>query len=125
MFFWDLYVTLGIFVVCSAIILGLFRHKNWGKILLVPAYLFLASWAGSAWTGLVGPLRFGMYWVPIVLAGVGIALVFAVRRMIKNKRARLGNRSDPFPRAASAFTALLIMLVLVAGVLTGYVRGAG
>lgn len=125
MFLWDLFIALGIFVVFSSIILGLFKKKTVGKILLIPAYLFLAAWAGSACIRLVGPLRFGMYWVPIVLAGVGVALVFGARRIRVNKRARAGDRGIPYPGAAGTLTALLIMLVLAAGVLTCYVNGVG
>jgi hypothetical protein len=124
MLLWDLFATLGILVVFSAILLGFFKRRKWGILLLILAYLFLAMWAGSVWAGLVGPLRFGMFWLPILMAGLALALIFSARRLIKNARARAGGEGAPFPNAVLTLIGLIAMLILTAGVLARYLYGS-
>lgn len=66
-----------------------------------------------------------MYWLPFLLAGLGVALIFNLRRMLGNHRAHAGIRPAPFPGAPAALAALLAMLVLTACVLARYAYRPG
>lgn len=55
-------------------VVGLRRPGPWAAWWTFFLVIFLAAWAGSLWLAPVGPIFFGIYWLPIML----VSLVFAV-----------------------------------------------
>ena len=39
--------------------------------------LFLGTWAGGVWLSPFGPSFYGVYWIPFIVIGVLLALIFA------------------------------------------------
>jgi hypothetical protein len=83
--------------VCFAVLftlifsVGLRRPGPWSSLLVFFTIVFLASWAAAVWVP-VGPLLFGIYWLPIVVVAFFFALL-------------LGAAMPPRPRAGRVQTA--------------------
>ncbi len=53
------------------------EHKGIMTIVFLFLALFLPIWAGGIWLGPMGPAVFGMYFLPFLLIGLGVALLLA------------------------------------------------
>jgi hypothetical protein len=49
------------------------KRGSWGALLIFFLIIFLASWAGQLWINPIGPMVYGVSWVPLIFVG----LVFA------------------------------------------------
>ena len=61
----------------AIILLSLRRQRTWNEFLVFFLVIFLAAWAGGLWVIPVGPSAWGVYWVPILFAGLMFALLLA------------------------------------------------
>jgi hypothetical protein len=120
MFLWDLFAAAGIAVVLASVLLGLYRPYRWNAALNAAGFLFLATWAGTVWIAPAGPVRFGMFWLILLLCGLAVCLVFAVRRRVVNRREEAAGRDGPSPGTGSVMVRLMIMFVLAFIILAGY-----
>jgi hypothetical protein len=72
-----------LFALAFAIILGAFfsiafeRRGPWESVPIFFLILFLVIWAGGIWITPIGPMLWGVYWVPFFIIGLLIALFLA------------------------------------------------
>jgi hypothetical protein len=77
----------------TAVAVGLFgRSGPWASIPVFFALIFLAAWAGGVWIAPMGPVLFGVYWVPFVVFGLIFALLLAAA-MVPARGAGAGERA--------------------------------
>jgi hypothetical protein len=95
------------------------REDRGPAVLFLLTVLFLGMWAGSLWVEPVGPVIWGVPWVPLVVVGLILAGVLAVtvppRRMPPGKEIRIvPDKTSPAERTLGMlFWVLLVLLVLV------------
>jgi hypothetical protein len=65
----------GIFTLIFAVAFR--RPGPWSSVLAFFLVLFLASWAGGLWISPTGPAFIGIFWVPILLVALLVALLLA------------------------------------------------
>lgn len=80
----DLLVALLVGIAVSMVLVWLFgwrhparsesRSLAWFFVFFI---IFLAAWAGGLWLHPVGPLLWGTYWIPPLVAGILIAFIIA------------------------------------------------
>ena len=130
MFFADIVTALIIGLVVALLFGAIMRGggPGWGFLLLF-LFIFLATWAGGLWIWPFGPVWFGVYWMPFLLAGVFVAVLIAAAG--ERGRPRTPRREAEEARAEAAaeagVSALFWVLVafLVLAVILGYtVRAA-
>lgn len=96
MFYLDFLLAIVIALVFSVLfVLVMGRRAGPGRSGPLPfVWLFLVllmtAWAGGVWIGPMGPLLFGVAWLPFLLAGLLVALVIAAAT-------ELGRRSGADP----------------------------
>lgn len=95
-------------------------------LLFLVALFFLALWAARLWLLPVGPLLWGIAWVPLVGFGLFLALVLTLGSFPRRRR-RLSSKSDvvierePDPADATASIVLwILMIFLVVAIAVGY-----
>jgi hypothetical protein len=122
----DLLFALGIGLILTAVFAGLFgRSGPWASIPVFFALIFLAAWAGGVWIAPMGPVIFGVYWVPFVVFGLIFALLLAAAMVPEReigageaageKRGRRRRRfgTVPFNGFFFGLLALLVVTVIV------------
>lgn len=57
--------------------LGLRRPGPWGGFFWFFLLLFFATWALAAWVTPVGPVAYGVAWVPVAVGGLLVAMILA------------------------------------------------
>jgi len=89
-----------VFAVALALVLTVlfiaFRSRGpWGAIWTVFLFLFLAMWASELYVMPLGPVRWGVAWVPIIFSGVLLTILLialtpdvGTRRRMKDGRLR-------------------------------------
>jgi Mg2+/citrate symporter len=101
------------------------RDGAWASIWLLFLIAFLAAWSGGLWIRPIGPPIWGTFWVPFVIAGLLVLLVFAAmappRRRPRTAKEAIEEAKDTVAVEAtlnSFFWLLLFFLIL--GVILGY-----
>jgi len=89
MFYVDLvFVVIIVSLAGIGLTVGRLRPGAWPAAVWFFLLLFFGTWALGAWLQPIGPRIWGTYWVPYVIAGVGISLLLAATTTL------LGNPSD-------------------------------
>lgn len=96
-------------------------RRPWTGLLPLLLIILLASWAGGIWIPPFGPLLWGITWLPFLLSGLIVALIFAAAGM-PEKRESTVELVDPQKRQAqregtrlvlNVFVSALILILLV------------
>lgn len=96
-------------------------RRPWTGLLPLLLIILLASWAGGIWITPFGPLLWGITWLPFLLSGLIVALIFAAAGM-PEKRESTVELVDPQKRQAqregtrlvlNVFVSALILILLV------------
>lgn len=74
--------------------------------------LFPLIWAISAWVGPVGPMLWGIYWMPILLIGLALTLLIAA---VTPRPPRGGTDADVGDAAAGFGVFFFLLLILGIG----------
>lgn len=78
MFYIDLvFVVIIVSLVSVGLTIGRLRPGAWPAAVWFFLLLFFGTWALGAWLQPIGPRAWGTYWVPYVIAAVGISLLLA------------------------------------------------
>ncbi|QSE95895.1 hypothetical protein [Fulvivirga lutea] len=101
-------------------------HGPWGSYW--PSFLltFLFIWVVSLWTEPVGPVYYGVSWVPIIFAGVIMAILLAAVTPPQLRRQRKiilkDNKEDRNPGTAIALGILfwVVIIILIVGIIAKY-----
>jgi hypothetical protein len=75
-------------VLTGVLILVLQRRPLGGRIAWLFLLIFLATWAGGLWLRPIGPLWGGIAWLPFVLAGILLVLLFSATHQPEPPRDR-------------------------------------
>jgi hypothetical protein len=77
--------------------------------------LFLPIWAGGIWLGPMGPAVFGMYFLPFLLIGLGVALLLAAVAPLRKSPAsdQMSYETGPEYTFGPFFLAFVITFLLV------------
>jgi hypothetical protein len=127
-----LIVILVLSVVLAALLVGVLGWRRPGRAEALPAavfllaVLFLGMWAGILWVDPVGPVAWGVPWVPLVIIGVVLSLVLAVtipsRRPPPGEEVRIvPDKTTPAERTLGMFSWILLAVLLIV-VVAGYLR---
>jgi hypothetical protein len=74
----DAILALIVALVFTALLGALFKRKATGRTFwLTAAAMFLFVWAAGIWATPAGPITWGIYWIPFVVAGLVMMLIFA------------------------------------------------
>lgn len=78
MFIWHLLLAalLGI-LLTSIFAVGFRRRGPWASLIVFFLVVFLITWAGGIWISPIGPVFYGVYWLPFLIVGLIIALLLA------------------------------------------------
>jgi len=91
------------------------REGTWAGIALLFVLLFLFVWAGGVWVSPFGPTLWGGYFLPFLIVGIVLALVFAA--IIPPRRPRTAQEAIEEARTEAAidaaFSAFFWVLVIV------------
>ena len=99
-------------VVVAIFSYGLRRPGPWGGFLWFFLLVFLGAWAIGVWAEPVGPVAWGVAWVPILLAAVLIALVVAAMPPIEARPVEPVETAAP-PSIGAFFWLLVFFLVVI------------
>jgi hypothetical protein len=78
MFIVDLLFALVMALIFTLIFaVGFRRPGPWSSIAAFFVVIFLATWAGGLWISPAGPVFLGIYWLPILLTALLVALLLA------------------------------------------------
>ncbi len=113
-------------ILCASIVLPLAGSRGGaehpGLTFLELLILLLATWAGGLWILPLGPRVWGVSWAGFVAAGLFVALLVASARGRQDPRAG-STAAIPDTRASLVGpTMLLLVLLLVIAIATGYSR---
>lgn len=76
MFFADLLFALALGLLLTVVFAGGFgRTRAWNDLLLFFLVIFLGGWAASVWVA-TGPVLYDVYWLPTLVTGLLIAMLF-------------------------------------------------
>lgn len=130
MFFADFLFALCIALLLSAIFTLVFgRRGPWESVLVFFLLVFLASWAGGVWLSPFGPVLWGSYWFPFLVAGFVIALVLASMPPGRSESTvDLVEQAEEEREAKALLSALgiffwILILALLAAIIFGYLKG--
>ena len=124
----DIAFSIVIALVLSFIFIAAFRTRGpWGSIVLFFLLIFLAAWAGSVWIQPVGPVLWGVAWVPMLVLALlmGLLLAAVTHRGVKESLKSKSIAEDPDPEhvvtavAIGTFFWLLILGILLV-IIIGY-----
>jgi len=91
----DIAFSIFVALLLSLIFIGAFRTRGpWGSFALFFLIIFLAAWAGSIWIQPVGPLLWGVAWVPILAVALLMALLLAA---VTHRGIAEDIKSEPVP----------------------------
>lgn len=99
-----------------------FRQRGpWGGLLLFFLVIFLASWAAQLWISPVGPVIFGISWIPLVFVAVLFAIILlaaaaTVPSPPKNQPGEITPADASFMAIGTFFWFLLIILLIAIAV---------
>jgi Ca2+/Na+ antiporter len=117
-----LLITLGL-----AALLGWFvqpRRIGWDSITLLFLIIFLGVWTLGVWTTPFGPVLWEVYWVPFIVAGVFLLLVFAAVFHRQRPPATLEAEAHPEtksdPEAVFTVFAWLLIVALIIALVAYY-----
>ncbi len=99
--------------------LGWRRYGPWESFLVFFVIIFLAAWAGGLWIGPVGPVFYGVYWLPFLLFGLLFALLLAASGPERRPRNRQETEArvrdeDVLEVTIDVFFWVLIMMLVLA-----------
>jgi tetrahydromethanopterin S-methyltransferase subunit E len=101
--------------------LGFLRRGVWSSALAFFVIVFLSAWAASLWLGAIGPIIFGMYWVPTVFVALVVAALLAWRH-VQRERQRDGPAAEARQERAHEL-AFNLVFWLTALIILGYLFG--
>jgi hypothetical protein len=58
-------------------VLGLKRPGPWNNFFIFFLIILLTVWAAALWVGPVGPAFYGIYWLPLIMVGLFVAILLA------------------------------------------------
>jgi hypothetical protein len=106
--------------------LGFLRRDVRSSVLAFFVIVFLSAWAASLWLGAIGPIIFGMYWVPTVFVALVVAAVLAWRHVLR-ERQRDGPAAAARQERAHELAFNLVFWLTAAGlialIILGYLFG--
>lgn len=116
----------GIFTLIFAVALR--RPGPWSSIAAFFLVIFLASWAGGLWISPTGPAFLGIFWVPILLVALLVALLLSAVSPRRPQHVQTISEAEAESRQRQAvlrafdafFWALLIGFLIV--IILGYLR---
>lgn len=82
MFLPELLISFFIALIFSVILVAVFgwqrpgQVSRWNSIIFIFIILFVATWAGAIWMIPFGPVIWGVYLMPFLLAGIMLALLY-------------------------------------------------
>ncbi|MDX1653388.1 MAG: hypothetical protein R3277_12900 [Brumimicrobium sp.] len=122
-------VTEILFVLLIAIIIGSlfhfgFRSRNpWGGFWVFLLILFFAAWAGRLWVAPIGPVFWGVAWIPITFFVFLIALIIAAAATPRSRYFETKSEQEVREggRAAAVFGIFFwfLMIFFVAAIIVG------
>jgi hypothetical protein len=100
------------------------REGTWASIMLVFVLLFLFIWAGGVWVSPFGPALWGAYFLPFLVVGLALTLLFAA--VIPPRRPRTPREAIEEARTEAAIDAAfsaffwVLVVVLVVSIVAHY-----
>lgn len=98
----DLLVALFIGIAASMVLVWLFGWRHPARSESAPVawffvffIIFLAAWAGGLWLHPAGPLLWGTYWIPPLVAGILIAFIIVAAAPARRPPAEDHSRQRP------------------------------
>ncbi|MGK7312204.1 MAG: hypothetical protein ACN0LA_08165 [Candidatus Longimicrobiales bacterium M2_2A_002] len=121
MFVAELLFALVIALIIVAIFSYGFRRPGpWGGFLWFFLLVFLGGWAIAAWAEPVGPVAWGVAWMPIFFAALLIALIVAAIPPIEPRPAEPVEQPAPATGVGVFFWFLLLFLIVIGGLAAAY-----
>ena len=111
-----LIIALGVVGIFSV---GFRRPGPWGIVWFF-LLVFLGAWAFGSWVQPVGPVAWGVAWVPILIAAVLIALIVAAVPPIDRRTTPAGGEPSTASGAGTFFWLLVILLLIVVALSYAY-----
>jgi hypothetical protein len=102
--------------------LGFLRRGARSSVLAFFVIVFLAAWATSLWLGEIGPIVFGMYWVPTVFIALAVAALLAWRH-VQRERLRDGPAAEARQERAHELAFNVVFWITVVGLLIVIILG--
>ncbi|MCB0310124.1 MAG: hypothetical protein KDD42_02745 [Bdellovibrionales bacterium] len=104
---------------------GFYRRNNsWGSLLFFFLLIFLATWGGGVWFSPVGPVWYGVAWLPFVLMGLFTAMLIALSIPERERyQPRSSAEREKEANQALDIMAGAIILMLLLGIVSAYIFG--
>lgn len=103
-----------------------FKNKGpWGILWIFFLIIFLASWAGQLWISPIGPLFYGISWLPLLFVAIIFAIILAATSSPGYNRKSVANDDSKVTKEPAVvlgvfFWLLLVILLIVIAI--GYYR---
>lgn len=129
-FFAALFMAL--FLTAIAVVTG--RRGPWGAAWALFLVLFLALWMVAIYVRSVGPVHFGIAWLPMMIAGILLAFLLAAvvpgashwrdESMRNTETGKVSEANDPpaIPRTGTGRLFWILILLMVAAIIIGMVN---
>lgn len=111
----------------AVIFAGVSRRKEWNLFWMFFLIIFLGSWAGGMWIRPFGPPVYDVYWMPVLFAGVLIALLLVTllpppRRESSDtvELVEAGEEASGSDSIVFGFFFWLLITVLIVTIVAGY-----
>jgi hypothetical protein len=113
------FAALLIALLLTFIFSGSYRHRGpFRGLLIFFLILFLAAWSSQIWINPIGPLGWGVSWVPLIFVSLFVSLILvAAAGPVDRKTSNA--EIDSSIAAVGAFFWFLILILLIA-VVAGY-----
>lgn len=108
-------------IIAGVFTYGLGRPAPWGGFLWLLLVIFLVGWAVALWAQPVGPVVWGAAWVPVLFAGLIVALLIATLAA-PTPRLRTPSASEEEAVAAAGIGLLfwILLALLFVAIAFGY-----
>lgn len=130
MFFGEIFVILDIALLFSLLLVGGFNWRRgenpaaWPSVIFMFLILFPILWVADLWLQPAGPVVLDVYWVPLLVVGLIVALILAAL-VPPQPRRRVAETGEPPEAEFATYTAFgmffwILMLLLVLTIFLGY-----
>jgi hypothetical protein len=130
MLVWEILILVAIALLFSLLLVGAFgwrRRENepaWPAAFFVFLILFPTLWVAELWVRPAGPALLDVYWVPLIVVGLIVALILAALVPPRRRRHMIELVRPPEPqlpvRTAFGFFFWVLMILLIGTILAGY-----
>ena len=127
MFIVDFLVATIIALLFTFVFFVIFRvGGTWTHAITFFIVILLAAWAGGIWISPVGPLLYGVYWIPFLFVGFLFALLLATLIPPRSPRDRKEavQQAEVEVAAENLFSTFfwVFVIILILSIVLGYMR---